>query len=158
DGNYLYYTHNDPANPNNTNVYSVPALGGTSQQIVSDVNTNVSFSPDGKRMAYGRFIQDTGDSQVLVANIDGSGEQLVVRIQSGGSGFNTNPSWSTSIDKIAIGAVNIGGKAICSIKVFTPQGKLVKEFPIDMLINGVAWLPDASGLFFIGAEKSAGLR
>jgi serine/threonine protein kinase len=36
DGNYLYYAHADPSNPNNTNLYSVAALGGASRQIWKD--------------------------------------------------------------------------------------------------------------------------
>ena len=69
DGNYLYYTHADPANGNSANLYIVPALGGASRQIVSDVASAVAFSPDGKRFVYRRLIQDKGDDQVLVANV-----------------------------------------------------------------------------------------
>jgi hypothetical protein len=29
DGNYLYYTYTESANLNNTDIYSVPALGGS---------------------------------------------------------------------------------------------------------------------------------
>ncbi len=47
DGNYLYYAHGDPANGNNMNLYSVPALGGASRQVVSDVGSRTAFSPDG---------------------------------------------------------------------------------------------------------------
>ncbi len=83
DGNYLYYTHGDPTNGNNTNLYSVPALGGTSRQIVSDVASTVAFSPDGKRMVYRRTIQDKGEDQLLVANADGSGENIIFRHESG---------------------------------------------------------------------------
>jgi eukaryotic-like serine/threonine-protein kinase len=33
DGNYLYYTHDDPANPQTGNLYAVPALGGASDGL-----------------------------------------------------------------------------------------------------------------------------
>jgi serine/threonine protein kinase/Tol biopolymer transport system component len=158
DGNYLYYAHRDPANPNNTNLYVVPALGGTSRQVVSDVASTVAFSPDGKRMAYRRLIPEKGEDQLLVANADGSAEQVISQIQAAGTFFATDPSWSASGDYIAIGTLELGGKALCSIRVLTPDGKLVKDLPIDMAVNAVAWLPDSSGLFFVGAEKSAGLR
>ena len=158
DGSYLYYAHRDPANPNNTNLYVVPALGGASRQVVSDVASTVAFSPDGKRMAYRRAIPDKGEDQLLVANADGSGEQVIaIRGQSNG-GFATDPSWSASGEHIAIAGFELGGKALCSIRVFTPEGKLVKSFPIDMYVAAVAWLPDSSGLFFVGGEKSTGLR
>lgn len=159
DGNYLYYTHGDPANPNYTNLYVVPALGGASRQIVSDVASAVAFSPEGKRMAYLRTISDKEKSQLLISNADGSGEQVVFawQTQSGTSGFTTNPSWSASGEHIAVGSLDWGG-IFGSIRVFTPEGKLVKTFRLDMIIDAVAWLPDSSGLFFVGAEKSTGFR
>jgi len=52
----------------------------------------------------------------------------------------------------------LGKNTLSSILVLTPEGKLVKSFPLPLLVYGVAWLPDSSGLFFIGAEKSTGLR
>jgi eukaryotic-like serine/threonine-protein kinase len=54
DSNFLYYTHTDPANANNVNLFSVPSLGGVSRQIVSDVASAAAFSSDGKRMVYRR--------------------------------------------------------------------------------------------------------
>jgi serine/threonine protein kinase len=158
DGNYLYYAHNDPINGNNTNLYSVPALGGTSRQLVSDVSSTVAFSPDGKRMAYRRFIQDKAEDQLLVANADGSGESVILHHESGIRGLSTDPSWSAVGDLIAVAALELGKNTLSSILVLTPEGKPVKSFPLPMLVNAVAWLPDSSGLFFIGAEKSTGLR
>ncbi len=84
DGNYLYYTHQDPANGNNTNIYSVPALGGASRQIVSDVASAAAFSPDGKRMVYRRTIQASGEDQLLIANADGTREQVIFRAAGSG--------------------------------------------------------------------------
>ena len=158
DGNYLYYAHRDPANPNNTNLYAVPALGGPSRQIVSDVASTVSFSPDGKRMVYRRTIQDKGEDQLLIANADGSGEQVILRRESGIEGLNGDPSWSASGDLIAVGALELGKNTLGSILVLTPQGKPVKSFSLPMLVTAVAWLPDSSGIFFLGGEKSTGLH
>ena len=158
DGNYLYYAHNDPNNGNNTNLYSVPALGGTSRQVVSDVASTVAFSLDGKRMVYRRFIQDKAEDQLLVANADGSSENVILHHESGIKGLNTDPSWSAVGDLIAVAALELGKNTLSSILVLTPEGKLVKSFPLPMLVNAVEWLPDSTGLFFIGSEKSTGLR
>jgi Tol biopolymer transport system component len=158
DGNYLYYAHNDPNNGNNTNLYSVPALGGASRQVVSDVASTVAFSPDGKRMVYRRFIQDKAEDQLLVANADGSGENVILHHESGIRGLNTDPTWSATGDLIAVAALELGKNTLGTILVVTPEGKMVKSFPLPMLVNAVAWLPDSSGFFFVGAEKSTGLR
>ncbi len=158
DGNYLYYTHTDPANPNNINVYSVPSLGGSSRQIVSDVTSTVAFSPDGSRIAYLRSIQGKGEDQLLVASADGTGEKVIYRRETVNAGILTDPSWSKAGDLIAVGAFEPGVNKVTSILILTAEGKLVREFPLPMIVWSVAWLPDGSGLFFIGAEKSTGLR
>jgi eukaryotic-like serine/threonine-protein kinase len=154
DGNYLYYAHHDPANPNNINLYAVPALGGASRQIVSDVASTVAFSPDGKRMAYRRTVPDKGEDQLLIANADGTGDQVILRVQLS-DGITTDPSWSAAGDYIAIGAIALGGNALSSIQVLTPEGEVLKSLPIDMLVSAVAWLPDSSGVLFVGAEKTS---
>jgi Tol biopolymer transport system component len=158
DGNYLYYTHEDPTNPENTNVYAVPALGGASRQVVSDVNGSVAFSPDGRRMVYTRTIQDKHEDQLLIANADGGGEQVIFRHESGIEGFATSPSWSAATDLIAISANELRENSLSSMLVLTPQGKVVKKFLLSMLVGKVDWLPSGSGLFFVGREKSTGLR
>ena len=159
DGNYLYYTHADPSNPNDINLYSVPSLGGPSRQIVADVASAVSFSADGKRMVYTRTFQGKGEDQVLIANADGTGEKVIFRLGWADRGpLASNPSWAASSDLIAVSACEAGKNEIASILVLTPDGKLVKRFPLPMLVWAVAWLPDSSGMFFEGAEKSTGLR
>ena len=114
DGNYLYYAHQDPGNPNNVNLYGVPALGGASRQIASDVTSTVAFSPDGKRMVYTRTIQDKGEDQLLIANADGSNERIIFRHESGANGIDTSPSWSASGDLIALGVLQLGQKDVLS--------------------------------------------
>ena len=158
DGNYLYYPHGDPANSNNANLYSVPSLGGTPRQVVSDVASAAAFSPDGKRIVYRRVIQENADDKILIANADGTEEKVIVQgKRAEGKGFFTDPSWSRG-DLIAVGAFDTAKDQITSIMVFTAQGALVKKFSFQMVVTSVAWLPDGSGLLFVGAEKGTGLR
>ena len=158
DGNYLYYPHGDPANPNNINLYSVPSLGGTSRQVANDVAGAAAFSPDGKQIVYRRALQQSGEDQILIANADGTDERVIAQESRGeGRGLCTDPSWSKG-DLIAVGAFDVAKGQITSILVYTPQGNLVKKFPRSTLITSVAWLPDVSGLLFVGAEKGSGLR
>jgi Tol biopolymer transport system component len=161
DGEYLYYLHTDPSNINNTNIYAVPSLGGAPRLIVSDVNNYVrfslAFSPDGKRIVYKRFIRDKGEVQLLVANADGTGEHVILRRPAGMTGFWDGPSWSTRDDLISVMSPEREGEtktSSSSILVLTPQGKLVKRIRLPLDVSSVAWLPDTSGLFFVGAEKS----
>jgi Tol biopolymer transport system component/DNA-binding winged helix-turn-helix (wHTH) protein len=156
DGNYLYYAHQDPTNSNIVNVYRVPSLGGASRQIVRDVASAVTFSPDGKRMAYLRSLREQGESQLMIANADGSGERAIVRRESQIVGPCSNPSWSPSNNLIALGT--LAGDRAASIEVLTPDGQPVRSFSLPLLVGDVAWAPGLSGLFFIGVGKSTGVR
>jgi Tol biopolymer transport system component/predicted Ser/Thr protein kinase len=157
DGNYLYYTHGDPTNRRNTNLYGVPSLGGVPRQIVGDVGSRAAFSPDGKRIAFTRRIFEKGEDQLLVANADGSDEQVIFRRNSGIEGFTTSPVWSSS-DLIAVGAFATEKNLIAGIQVLTPAGKVIKMIPTPLWLFDLAWLPNSSGLFLVGGEKTTGFR
>ena len=156
DGNYLYYSHSDPANQSIFDVYAVPSLGGPPRKIVTDVWSNVAFSPDGKRITYLRAVPDQDEQQLLVANADGTGEQVILRRKS--LPFTCDPSWSSSNDQIAICTGDMEKNALSSIRVFTTAGNLVRSFGLPAWVTAVAWLPDSSGLFYIALEKTTGLR
>ena len=59
---------------------------------------------------------------------------------------------------IAVASFQAQKNILSSILVLTPQGQLLKTFPLSMWVYSLAWLPDSSGLFFIAGEKSNGLR
>ncbi len=157
DGNYLYYTHSDPSNPNNMNLYSVPALGGRSKLIVNDVASAASCSPDGKHIVFRREIHDAGEHQIVVADADGSSQRVIFR-GSVQQALFTDPAWSKDGGLIAVGSFDTGKDTITSILVFTPEGKLVKTFGLPSILRSIAWTRDSLGLFFIAGEKSTGLR
>jgi serine/threonine protein kinase/Tol biopolymer transport system component len=158
DGNYLYYTHADPSNPNNINLYSVPSLGGTPRQVVSDVASAAAFSTDGKRIVYRRVIRDKAEDQILIANADGSGEHVILHkaIQEGNA-LVTDPSWSAN-GLIAVAAFETTKNVITAIRVYSTDGDLIKSFPLNSLVITVAWVPNGSGLLFVAGDKSNGMR
>ena len=54
DGNYLFYLARKPDNPNYRALFQVPSLGGTPRERAFDVDSRVTFSPDGKQVAFWR--------------------------------------------------------------------------------------------------------
>lgn len=54
-GNHLYYTQMRSDFSINT-LYQVPTLGGTSKKLIEDVDSRVTFSPDGKQFAFVRHV------------------------------------------------------------------------------------------------------
>jgi len=54
DGNYLYFIKAVDATNTNFDLYRAPVLGGAPQTMVRGIDSDVSFSPDGQRIAFAR--------------------------------------------------------------------------------------------------------
>ena len=54
DGNYLYFERSEPGSEELKYLYRAPVLGGTPQKLVTDIDSNITFSPDGRQIAYFR--------------------------------------------------------------------------------------------------------
>ena len=77
DGNTLYYSKCQGG----CRLYKMPVLGGVETPLGVRADSRVTFSPDGKRMAYVRSEVVEGGLvvvRVFVANVDGTG-RLTVR-------------------------------------------------------------------------------
>jgi serine/threonine protein kinase/Tol biopolymer transport system component len=150
DGNYLYYGHTDPANANNTNLYVVPSMGGAPRQLVNDVASAVSFSTDGKRMAYLRQLVDKNVWQVLVANADGSGEKLFYQGAEGA--MFSGLGWGGPDDRLALLSKIVGKNT--ELLILGSDGKIERTLQPLHIAGDVAWIPDGSGLFLVGLAKT----
>ena len=86
DGDYVYYIKNDVNSSVGTSLCRVPALGGDVVHLLDHVDSAISFSPDGKRFAFIRRAPENGETRLVQANADGSGEQVIVTQKSAGPG------------------------------------------------------------------------
>jgi eukaryotic-like serine/threonine-protein kinase len=78
DGNYIYFKKAQNATNSDFNLYRAPVLGGTPQTVVRDVDSNIAFSPDGKRMAYARGNDpEIGKYRLLSADLSGNDEKIL---------------------------------------------------------------------------------
>ena len=74
DGDFVYYTKEEQDSAVRT-LYQLPALGGTPRTVVTDVDSPVTFSPDGRQIAFMRWKGE--ETAIVIANLDGSGERQV---------------------------------------------------------------------------------
>jgi len=80
DGNYIYFLKAENAITSDFNLYRTPVLGGMAKAVISDVDSGVTFSPDGQRMAYIRGNDpEAGKYRLLSTNLDGSDEKVLLR-------------------------------------------------------------------------------
>ena len=84
----------------------MPTLGGASRKIIDNVGTPITLSPDGTRLAFVRVNVPRGETALVVANADGTGERQVAVRKSPNNFSAGGPSWSPDGKLIASGVIN----------------------------------------------------
>ncbi len=143
DGSYIYYSHTDIAKGPQSqyfDMFRTPVLGGAPKLLVRDVDTNVSFSPDGSRMTYLRANDPLpGRSYLLVANVDGSDEKVLregTLSESVGS-----PAWSPD-GQFVLGLAFDKAKSLYRlVTVDLAGGTLKKIYETPDVLRNVDFLP-----------------
>lgn len=158
DGNYIYYEHSDPQNEDESLLYSVPSLGGTSQRILDDLTTAVSFSPDGKQIVFAHFdVGEKQNPQLVIAASDGTNRHTIAE-RSAMAANGSGPAWSADGKLIAVTQYELTKEGLSNVLVFSPDGKLVKTFSFPFLVDDIAWLSDSSGMFLDYRSPETGFR
>lgn len=147
DGNYIYFREAADKSTTIFNFYRAPILGGTPRQVAGDVDSDIAFSPDGKRVAYFRANDPVGgEVRLLSANVDGSDEKAL-HVES----HSTIPphwlSWSPDGEKIAYNLNPSPGVSggIGLFDVRSGKTSVLAAFP-DKRIYELHWLPNGRGI------------
>jgi serine/threonine protein kinase/Tol biopolymer transport system component len=158
DGNYIYFTEASKENQLFSSLYKMPVLGGNPQQVLRDLDTSISFSPDGKQFAFIRGIPDKGTFKLLVANADGSGEKLLTSMKGNISvaGLLT-PAWSP--DGKTIVFASLLPSVSSQLNEFTVATGAVRTlFATHGNLGRPHWLPDGDALLVPMREESGGAQ
>ena len=129
-----------------------PVLGGTPQKLVTDIDSNISLSPDGKKFAY--LLANNpkvGEYRLIIRSVEGGEERTL------GSGpvneLVTDVAWSPDAKTIVM-PVSQPGDALGGMAAFDVQSGKRNLFLIskDLFFPRAVWLPDGSGLLALGAS------
>ncbi|WP_294251666.1 Tol-Pal system beta propeller repeat protein TolB [uncultured Sphingomonas sp.] len=133
----------------NTDIYRVPASGGTPQRLTTSpgIDTGGSYSPDGSKIV---FESDRGGTQQLyVMNADGSNQHRI----SFGGGRYAAPAWSPRGDQIAF--TRMGGGAF-RIGVMNPSGGGEQLLTNSWGDEGPSWAPNGRVIIFFRSAQGSG--
>ena len=151
DGDYVYYVSNDRGFGT---AYQVSALGGQSKKILTDIDSPVTFAPDGKRFAFIRHNPNAGGDTIFIANADGT--NLTPFLQTKETGYDqfSDLAWSPdggrfllaaskgafeSVEKVQIALIGVNDKNFHTIGENAWQKA-----------GGFQWLADGESFVFVG--------
>jgi len=154
DGSYVFYTTEDEGVGT---VYQIPTLGGTAKKIIVDVDTKVSFSPDGKQLTFARHNPNKGGDTVIIADSDGSNPQPFITNQEIGYDLITEAVWSPDGQNILLAALKRSGDDsertnILAVSVKDKKTQVVGE-KTWIGASSLNWLKDGSGILFIAKSQ-----
>jgi serine/threonine protein kinase/Tol biopolymer transport system component len=151
DGNFIYFRKCVAG----CNLYRTPVLGGTPQTLARDVDSDVTFSPDGQHIAYVRNNDpEVGKSRLLMASMDGTGEMV---LQIGPVlGATQYLAWSPNGNEI-IYDVYWPDQGFTAIDVFDVRtGKAHRLATLrDKIASELKWSPDGRTLFANYGQRGA---
>jgi serine/threonine protein kinase/sugar lactone lactonase YvrE len=155
DGNYLYFTRSEPGSEELKYLYRAPVLGGTPQKLVTDIDSNITFSPDGRQIAYFRLNNpEAGKERLLLLPVDGGDEKILDNRPVNG-GWQ-DPAWSPD-GKTIVCMVLQPGDALSGLVAFDVATRKQSLFftSASDIVQRPVWMPDSSGLL---AQSSLGHR
>lgn len=160
DNSWVYYDIWDRKNVGE--IFRVSALGGAPQKVIHDCMPNIEISPDGKKIAFIRSVDEERATYLMVAEIGTWKETTLLNVNTNEGSVN---SFAWSPDGRSLGI--LGGKPIengqyllniSEIDAASGAEKIIWKIPQDLTNfgGGIVWAKDKSGLFItLGEAQSA---
>ncbi|HEY0428331.1 MAG TPA: protein kinase [Pyrinomonadaceae bacterium] len=157
DGSHIYYVTVDKGIGT---LYQIPSLGKESKKLLIDVDSPVTFSPDGKRFAFFRHNPTEGGDTIFIANADGTNLGPFLQTKEAGYDKFTAVAWSSDGERILVGVMKLGSEQVQKMRLATVS---VKDRKLELLgenawykASSFQWLKDNSGFIFAGRANSEG--
>lgn len=162
DSAFVYYITYDKRDSEGA-LYRIPVLGGQPTRILGNVKYMFTLSPDGQKAAFFRDEPEQKQNSLIVAALDGSGEQKLLTRAYDEMIFGVCPAWSPDGKLVAFSAAENpqqNGNNTPQMKIFTVEianGEIKKLLSEPILDTGkMSWMPDGSGVVFVGEHPRTG--
>jgi serine/threonine protein kinase/Tol biopolymer transport system component len=146
DGNYIDFVRSEKNNPLNTYLYRMPVLGGTPHLVMQrGIDGTNSYSPDGTQFAFLRVKADSRQTDLLIAQADGSKERVLATRPD--LYTTAGPTWSPDGKTVAFKTLE-SERSLRSVlwAVSVADGSVREIYSTTGSIGQPRWLPDGSGL------------
>jgi eukaryotic-like serine/threonine-protein kinase len=157
DGNYIYFLRRDEENEAESRLYTASVLGGSPRMLVEDVDSAITFAPDGQRFAFLRELHNAPTWDLLVAKTDGSMDTPIFKDRQLVSDSSV-PAWSPDGKTIVIPVSQPSREAIgglLAVNTASGQDRVIGKSP-DHLYFSPVWMPEGSALVVTSSQLEAG--
>jgi eukaryotic-like serine/threonine-protein kinase len=158
DGSFIDYLEKVNLTDRSGTLYQISVLGGTPRKLVDRLDSPVTFSPDGKQIAFVRNDAIKSESYVILADPSGGHETTLATRRIGNDiGPFAVPSWARDGKTIAVSGSDpaADGLNYHLMNVSTSDGSTKPFSPVHWrTINHLLWIPDGSGILIAGQEKT----
>jgi Tol biopolymer transport system component len=153
DGNYLYFERSEAGSQSLKYLYRVAVLGGAPQKLVTDIDSNITFSPDGQKFAYllGNNPKP-GEYRMIIRSTEGTEEKTIA---SGPiNEMVTDVAWSPD-GKTIVMPLSQPGDALGGMDAIDAETGKRHPFLIskELFFSRPVWLPDGGGLLALGVPR-----
>src|SRR5262245_5234567 len=161
-GDFLYYLTEDSYDSNSVRktLYQIPVFGSaTPRKVLSNIWSTVALSPDGKRLAFVRWDFNQSERALMLANVDGSGEQKLAT-RNYPHAFLRDLAWSPDGKIIACGGANYDESALETVIAVSVTDGTQRQItsPKWVDVRSMEWLADSSGLIMQASDPADAVR
>jgi len=138
------------------------ALGGPPARLIGRFGSMFTLSPDGRQATFYRYSPDGKQRSMMIAALDGGGEQTLLTFTSPEQGFSGSPSWSPDGKLIAFAAITEpekrGPNGRMSLFTVGIANREVRALTTELWgeIGKLAWSNDGQKMFFVASRPRIG--
>ena len=159
DGQSIYATARD-VRQNKTKLIRMPVLGGVATELSANIDSAVTFSPDGAKIAFIRDNRESKQSTIQIADaVDCKNEHTLSTLSAPQSFSSEGLSWSPDGELIAVGA-NTGDRGETEIVTVGVGDGVIEKLSSRAwgALGQLSWLPDQTGLVVAAVEHDISRR
>jgi DNA-binding winged helix-turn-helix (wHTH) protein/Tol biopolymer transport system component len=159
----IYYSVDERPTPNRdpiSTLYKVSVLGGAPKKVLHDIASPPAISPNASHLVFTRLQSETKSPSLVIADIDGLNERLLVKPEAGSEFTNRAISWSPDGKRISFTMLQRQGSHTSARVVVADaaSGNYETISNQDWTSAGdTVWLKDGSGLLVVvfGAKSAS---